>query len=91
MGAGVGMLLGGNLLVIGIAFVAAVAVDLLQRAMSRRRLPGFYQQVAGGLLATMFAIAARWPTWGRTRLWSSPPASSCCSLGSGSAERSRTR
>ena len=58
MGAGVGMLLGGNLLVIGIAFVAAVAVDLLQRAMSRRRLPGFYQQVAGGLLATMFAIAA---------------------------------
>jgi len=26
--------------------------------MSRRRLPGFYQQVAGGLLATMFAIAA---------------------------------
>ena len=70
IGAGVGMLLGGNLLVIGIAFVAAVAVDLLQRAMSRRRLPGLYQQVAGGLLATMFAIAAAVADLGRTRLWS---------------------
>ena len=31
-------------------------VDLLQRRMSRRRLPGFYQQVAGGLLATLIAV-----------------------------------
>ena len=31
---------------------AAVGIDLLQRAMSVRRLPTFYQQVAGGLLAT---------------------------------------
>lgn len=58
MGTGVAMLLGGNLTVIGIAFLAAVGIDLLTRAMARRRLPGFYQQVAGGLLATLFAIAA---------------------------------
>ena len=58
MGAGVGMLLGGNLTVVTIAFAAAVAIDLLMRAMSRRRLPGFYQQVAGGLLATLIAVGA---------------------------------
>jgi uncharacterized membrane protein YjjP (DUF1212 family) len=57
MGAGVGLLLGGNWVVPVIAFVAAAGVDLLQRAMSRRRLPGFYQQVAGGLLATLIAVA----------------------------------
>ena len=39
-----------------IAFVAAVGVDLIQRQMTRRRLPGFYQQVAGGLLATLLAV-----------------------------------
>jgi len=58
MGAGVAMLLGGNLTVIGIAFLAAVGIDLLLRAMTRRRLPSFYQQVAGGLLATLFAVVA---------------------------------
>ncbi|QNN52422.1 threonine/serine ThrE exporter family protein [Nocardioides mesophilus] len=56
MGAGVGLLLGGNWLLIGIAFVAAVLIDRLMRAMSRRRLPGFYQQVAGGLVATLLAV-----------------------------------
>ena len=58
MGAGVGMLLGGNPTVIVIAFVAAVGIDLLLRWMSRRRLPGFYQQVAGGLLATLLAVTS---------------------------------
>lgn len=58
MGAGVGLLLGGGWLVNLIAFVAAVAIDQLVRAMSRRRLPGFYQQVAGGLLATLVAVGA---------------------------------
>lgn len=57
MGAGVGMLLGGDLLVIAIAFLSAVSIDMLMRAMSRRRLPSFYQQVAGGLLATLIAVA----------------------------------
>ena len=58
MCSGVAMLLGGNLTVIAIAFLAAIGIDLLQRSMSRRRLPGFYQQVAGGLLATLFAVAS---------------------------------
>jgi uncharacterized membrane protein YjjP (DUF1212 family) len=56
MGAGVGLLVGGDWVVTLIAFIAAVGVDLLQRQMSRRRLPGFYQQVAGGLLATLIAV-----------------------------------
>src|SRR3954447_19147294 len=56
MGIGVGLLVGGNVVVTLIAGLAAIAVDLLQRRMSRRRLPGFYQQVAGGLLATLIAV-----------------------------------
>ena len=56
MGGGVGLLVGGDWVVTLIAFVAAVGVDLIQRQMSRRRLPGFYQQVAGGLLATLIAV-----------------------------------
>jgi len=56
MGAGVGLLLGGDWVVVLVAFVAAIGVDVLQRQMSRRRLPGFYQQVAGGLLATLIAV-----------------------------------
>ncbi|HET7387326.1 MAG TPA: threonine/serine exporter family protein [Nocardioidaceae bacterium] len=57
MGGGVGLLLGGNVYVTLIALGAAAGIDVLQRAMSRRRLPGFYQQVAGGLLATLVAVA----------------------------------
>ena len=56
VGAGVAMLLGGDWLVVLLAAVAAVLVDLLQRRMGRRRLPVFYQQVAGGLLATLVAV-----------------------------------
>ncbi len=56
-GAGVALLLGGlDWIVIGVAFVAAACIDVLQRFLSRRRLPSFYQQVAGGLLATLFAV-----------------------------------
>jgi uncharacterized membrane protein YjjP (DUF1212 family) len=56
MGGGVGMVLGGDWVVVAVAAVAAILVDLLQRQMSRRRLPTFYQQVAGGLLATLLAV-----------------------------------
>ena len=56
MGGGVGMVLGGDWLVVLLAAVAAVLVDLLRRQMGRRRLPNFYQQVAGGLLATLVAV-----------------------------------
>jgi uncharacterized membrane protein YjjB (DUF3815 family) len=58
LGAGVGLLLGGDVVVMAFAFVSGVAIDLLMRAMSRRRLPSFYQQVAGGLLATLIAVGA---------------------------------
>jgi uncharacterized membrane protein YjjP (DUF1212 family) len=58
MGAGTALLLGGGPVVSVLAFVAAAGIDRLQRAMSQRRLPGFYQQVAGGLLATLVAVAA---------------------------------
>ncbi|HEX4686893.1 MAG TPA: threonine/serine exporter family protein, partial [Nocardioides sp.] len=56
MGGGVGMVLGGDWLVVLVAAAAAVLVDLMQRQMGRRRLPNFYQQVAGGLLATLIAV-----------------------------------
>ncbi len=56
MGGGVAMVLGGDWLVVVVAAAAAIAVDLMQRAMNRRRLPTFYQQVAGGLLATLIAV-----------------------------------
>lgn len=57
MCAGVGLQLGGGLAVVAIAFVAAVAIDRLLLVMARRRLPGFYRQVAGGGLATLIAVA----------------------------------
>jgi uncharacterized membrane protein YjjP (DUF1212 family)/uncharacterized membrane protein YjjB (DUF3815 family) len=56
MGGGVGMVLGGDWLVVAVGAAAAMLVDLLQRQMGRRRLPAFYQQVAGGLLATLIAV-----------------------------------
>lgn len=57
MGAGVGLVLGGDVVVTLIAFVAAVAIDVIQRRLGRRRLPAFYQQVAGGLFATLLTVA----------------------------------
>jgi len=58
MCAGVGLQLGGTPTVIVIAFAAAVCIDRLQLMMSRRRLPFFYQQVAGGGIATLLATGA---------------------------------
>lgn len=56
MCAGVGVQLGGDLLVVGTAFLAAICIDRVQLRMSRRRLPGFYQQVMGGIVATLIAL-----------------------------------
>ena len=56
MGSGVGLMLGGDWVVMTVAFVAAVAIDFTQRQLTRRRLPAFYQQVAGGLVATLLAL-----------------------------------
>ena len=58
MCAGVGLMLGGNAWVSAIAFAAAVLIDRLQLVMNRRRLPFFYQQVAGGAVATLLAAGA---------------------------------
>ena len=58
MGAGIALLLGAGALVTALAFVAAAAIDRTQRLLSLRRLPTFYLQVAGGLLATLIAVAA---------------------------------
>ena len=59
MCAGVGLMLGGNAWVVAIAFAAAVCIDRLQLVMSRRRLPFFYQQAAGGAVATIAGRAGR--------------------------------
>jgi uncharacterized membrane protein YjjP (DUF1212 family) len=48
MGAGVGALLGGDWVVVLVSAAAAMLVDRMQRRMGKRRLPTFYQQVAGG-------------------------------------------
>jgi len=56
MCAGVVLLLGGNVAVMVIAFASAACIDRLQLTMSRRRLPAFYQQVAGGMLAAVVAL-----------------------------------
>lgn len=58
MCAGVAVLLGGGLAVIGIAFAAAACIDRLQLVMARRRMPSFYQQVVGGGVATILGGAA---------------------------------
>ena len=58
MCAGVGLQLGGGAAVVAIAFLAAVSIDRLQLAMSRRRVPFFYAQVAGGAVATVIAALA---------------------------------
>ncbi|TNM46159.1 threonine/serine exporter family protein, partial [Nocardioides albidus] len=55
MCAGVGLQLGGSLIVVVVALLAAICIDRLQLLMTRRRLPGFYQQVAGGVVATVLA------------------------------------
>ena len=58
LGTGTAMLLGADVLVSVLAFLAAAGIDRTHRALSVRRLPTFYQQVAGGLLATSIAVAA---------------------------------
>ena len=56
MCAGVGVQLGGDWAVIGLALVAAITIDRIQLRMARRRMPSFYQQVVGGGVATLIAL-----------------------------------
>ena len=41
-----------------LAFLSAVLIDRLKLRIARRRLPGFYEQVAGGGVATLVAVGA---------------------------------
>ena len=57
MCAAVSLQLGGEWTVLAIAFVSALCIDRMQLVLARRRLPFFYQQVAGGAVATLLAVA----------------------------------
>lgn len=56
IGAGIALLIGGDAVVTVIAAVAAIGIEILQRHLSRLRLPFFYAQIAGGLFATLLAV-----------------------------------
>lgn len=58
MALGVAVQLGGGPVVAVLAALAAVLIDRLQIRIARRRLPGFYRQVAGGAVATLVAVGA---------------------------------
>lgn len=58
MSAGIGVQLGGDWLVALLAFLSAVGIDRLQLRIARRRIPVFYEQVAGGGVATLVAVGA---------------------------------
>lgn len=58
MCAGIAIQVGGDPAVVGLATLAAVVIDRLRMRMSRRRLPTFYLQVAGGGVATLIAVGA---------------------------------
>jgi uncharacterized membrane protein YjjP (DUF1212 family) len=58
IGAGIAMLIGGDWVVTLIAAMAAIGIEILQRFLSRLRLPFFYAQVAGGLFASLLAVGA---------------------------------
>ena len=59
MCAGVGLMLGGDALVIAVAALAGIVIHRLHLAMSRRRLPTFDLQIVGGGVATLLAVGAR--------------------------------
>lgn len=58
MGAGIALTLGGGLVICVLAFIAACGIDATQRLLPPHRIPTFYQQAAGGFVATMIAVLA---------------------------------
>jgi len=58
VGGGIALVLGGGVVVTAVAIIAGVLITILMRTMNRQRWPMFYQQIAGGLLATLLALAA---------------------------------
>ena len=53
---GVALLLGGGWVVMLLAAVSGAALEVLQRRLTRLRLPFFYSQADGGFLATTLAV-----------------------------------
>lgn len=58
MGAGIALTLGGSPVVCLLAFVAACGIDGTQILLPAHRIPAFYQQAAGGFVATLVAVGA---------------------------------
>ena len=56
VGGGVALILGGGFVVTAVAALAGVLVTMLMRTMNRQRWPMFYQQIAGGMLASVLAL-----------------------------------
>ncbi|SDS34855.1 Uncharacterized membrane protein YjjP, DUF1212 family [Nocardioides scoriae] len=57
VGGGIALILGGGALVTATAFLAGVVITVLMRRLNREQWPMFYQQIAGGLVATLLALA----------------------------------
>ena len=58
MGTGIALTLGGDAEVCLLAFLAACAIDGTQLLLPPHRIPSFYQQAAGGFVATLIAVTA---------------------------------
>ena len=56
VGGGIALILGAGVIVTAVAAIAGMCIDMLNRALSRQRWPMFYQQIAGGMLATMLTL-----------------------------------
>ncbi len=56
VGGGVSLILGGGVIVTAVATLAGVLITMLMRTLNRQRWPMFYQQAAGGMLATALAL-----------------------------------
>jgi uncharacterized membrane protein YjjP (DUF1212 family) len=53
----IALILGGGVVVTVAASLAGIAVTLLLRSLNRQQWPMFYQQIAGGLVATLMALS----------------------------------
>lgn len=56
VGGAIALILGGGVIVTTVATLASIAITMLMRVLNRQRWPMFYQQAAGGLLATLMAL-----------------------------------
>lgn len=56
VGGGIALILDGGVIVVIVAALAGMSIDVLTRALNRQRWPMFYQQIAGGMIATLLAL-----------------------------------